>query len=91
MAIKQALERAFSDRRFGIFFSLVIAFVLAAAVTIDQQSKNLIKLLVAAGVFVTLFNWQEIKRHALEFDKLSVLALGFFYLSILLSIALNPI
>jgi O-antigen ligase len=91
MAIRNGLEKAFSDRRFKLFFSFVIAFVLAAAVTIDQQSKNLIKLLVVAGVLVTFINWQEIKRHASEFDMGSLVVLIVYFLSILLAIVANPI
>ncbi len=91
MAIKTSIERVITGHRFKISFSIIIAFVLAATVTIDQQSKNLINLLVVAGIFVTIFNWHEINKHSMEFDKTSALVLGFFYFSILLSIALNPI
>jgi O-antigen ligase len=91
MAIHSALEKAFSDRRFKLLFSFVIAFVLAAAVTIDQQSKNFIKLLAVAGLLVTLLNWREIKRHAGEFHLGSVVALLLYFFAILLAITANPI
>ncbi|MGD8587226.1 MAG: hypothetical protein PVG22_00205, partial [Chromatiales bacterium] len=91
MATRNVLEKAISDRRFKLFFNFIIAFVLAAAVTIDQQSKNLIKLLVVAGLLVTFFNWRDIKRHASEFDAGSLVVLFLYFLGIILAIAANPI
>ena len=91
MAINNGLEKAFSDTRVKIFFSFIIAFVIAATVTIDQQSKNLIKLLLLAGLLATLFNWRAIKRHIDEFEPGSILVLFLYLFGILLAILANPI
>ncbi len=91
MAVITSIQKAISGNRFKIFFSIVIASAIATAVTVDQQSKNLIKLLIVTGIFVSIFNWQELKRNSREFDKNIALILVLYYLSILLSIAVNPI
>jgi len=91
MAILKGAEKIVSSDAFKLFFSFTIAFVIAAAITIDQQSKNLVKLLVVAGLFAVLLNWHEIKRHTTECDKRAVWALGLYFLGILLAIAANPI
>ena len=89
--ITSRIEKALLNHRLAAFLNFTAAFVIAASVSVDQQSKNFIKLLVVAGIAVTFFCRTELRRHPTERDWSAFAVFGFFYLSVLLSISLNPI
>lgn len=89
--IPSRLEKLFTNHKLIIFFNFLVAFVIATSVSVDQQSKNFIKLLVAAGILVTFFCRNDLRRHLMERDLGVFAVLACFYLSVLLSISLNPL